>query len=236
MKRLSSEVAFAIDQMRRVWPEFKREPITVARREITSSLIWLRTVLQPDAVLGLVSAVLIICCISLGVILFGGGHKEIADVAENGEVVEVLDFRLPQVIAANDKKTGTGTKGRVGFNVGKGEGSETQQKSSRGGGGSGNHDQLAASIGKVPVPSAIPAPINRPLPNPSLPATGIDLDPALWRNLNAVAYGDPRSKSTVESKGPGDGGVIGSGHGFGDGAGDGSGVGPGYGGNIGGGR
>jgi TonB family protein len=234
-RRLSSEVVFAIEQMRRVWPEFKREPITVARREITSLLIWLRSVLQPNAVLGLVSAVLLICCISLGVILLGGGHK--ADVAEYGEVVEVLDFRLPQqVIAANDDKIGTGTKGRVGFNVGKGEGSEAQQKFARGGGGSGNHDQLAASIGKPPVPSAIPAPINRPLPNPSLPAAGIDLDPALWRNLNAVAYGDPRSKSTVESKGPGDGGVIGTGQGFGDGAGDGNGFGPGYDGNIGGGR
>ena len=64
---------------------------------------------------------------------------------------------------------------------------------------------------------------------------GLDIDPALWRNLNYASYGDPRSKSTTPSNGPGDGGGIGNGNGPGIGEGDGPGFGRGRNGNIGGG-
>jgi TonB family protein len=90
-------------------------------------------------------------------------------------------------------------------------------------------------VGKVPPPSEIPAPINPPLPHASLPLAGVDLDPALWRNLPFAAYGDPRSKSNVTSNGPGSSGGVGTGDGLGVGSGDGNGVGPGDHGNTGGG-
>ena len=62
---------------------------------------------------------------------------------------------------------------------------------------------------------------------------GIDIDPALWKDLKAPVYGNPRSKSETESKGPGDDEGIGTGKGTGIGEGDGPGVGPGEKGNMG---
>ena len=118
---------------------------------------------------------------------------------------------------------------------GKGEGSKPEPQASHGGGGSGARNPRPAQLGAVPQPSAIAAPINPPLPNPALPLAGTDIDPALWKNLPFSTYGDPRSKSTLASKGPGDGGAIGTGHGLGSGEGDGNGVGPGNDGNTGGG-
>jgi TonB family protein len=70
--------------------------------------------------------------------------------------------------------------------------------------------------------------------SPSLPVAGIDVDPALWKDLKAPAYGDPRSTSDVSSKGPGNGGGIGTNNGLGIGEGDGGGYGPGSKGNMGG--
>jgi TonB family protein len=81
--------------------------------------------------------------------------------------------------------------------------------------------------------AAIPkAPPVHPL---SLPVAGIDIDPALWKDLKAPVYGDPRSNSDVPSKGPGEGGGIGTNKGLGIGPGDGNGYGPGHQRNMGGG-
>ena len=63
----------------------------------------------------------------------------------------------------------------------------------------------------------------------------MDIDPALWKDLKAPVYGDPLSRSTVESKGPGEGEGIGPNKGLGIGSGDGPGYGPGRDGNMGGG-
>ncbi|HLR06774.1 MAG TPA: energy transducer TonB, partial [Pyrinomonadaceae bacterium] len=73
--------------------------------------------------------------------------------------------------------------------------------------------------------------------NPALPMPAtLDADPVLFppdtRNLN---YGDPKSRSTTPSSGPGSGNGIGSGNGGGVGPGNGGGYGPGNGGNTGGG-
>jgi protein TonB len=61
----------------------------------------------------------------------------------------------------------------------------------------------------------------------------MDIDPALWKDLKAPVFGDPRSTSTVESKGPGEGEGIGINKGTGIGEGSGPGSGPGRDGNIG---
>jgi protein TonB len=63
----------------------------------------------------------------------------------------------------------------------------------------------------------------------------MDIDPALWKDLKAPVYGDPRSHSEVPSKGPGSGDGIGTNQGLGIGEGNGPGFGPGEKGNMGGG-
>ena len=98
------------------------------------------------------------------------------------------------------------------------------------------HEQLPSSQGRLPAQSVIPATITRTYARlPSLPDAGIDIDPALWRKLDFASYGDPRSKSTIESNGSGDGGGIGTGKGTGIGEGENNGFGPGRKGNMGGG-
>ena len=148
----------------------------------------------------------------------------------------MLSFNLPaEPPKPEGSGVGVGSNGRVGLSKGKGEGSEAEPKPAHGGGSGGDLNKLEAQQGKVPPPSEIPARISPPLPNPSLAAAGVDLDPALWKNLPFVAFGDPRSKSTVASNGPGDGGGVGTNKGLGVGDGSGNGVGPGNDGNTGGG-
>jgi len=127
--------------------------------------------------------------------------------------------------------------GRVGFERDKGEGSNPAPKHARGGGSGGLHDPVEPQKGKPPQPSVVAAAIPKlpPINKPSLPAAGIDIDPALWHDLKAPVYGDPRSKSRVRSNGPGDGGGVGTQLGTGIGDGKGPGFGPGENGNIGGG-
>ena len=84
------------------------------------------------------------------------------------------------------------------------------------------------------IPAPIPTTYAR-LPPQALPAAGIDIDPVLWKDLPFPTYGDPRSKSTMPSNGPGDGGGVGTNQGPGIGEGDGPGLGPGRKGNMGGG-
>lgn len=236
-RRLTREVSFAIDQLRLLWPEFKKEPVMVTQREINSLLKWFNAMARPNVLVGLTTAILVVLSASLSLILFGKGTSQNNFALEDDvEVVEMISVIPGETPPPEGSGVGATSNGRVGFNQGRGEGSDTKLKASRGGGGSGKHDLKPASAGKIQVPSSIPAPLSPPLPNASLPQAGIDLDPALWRNLPFVAYGDPRSKSIETSRGPGDGGAIGSGEGLGNGPGKGNGVGPGEGGNTGGGK
>jgi protein TonB len=125
----------------------------------------------------------------------------------------------------------------VGFNEGKGQGSGPTPKRAQGGGSGGNRNPAPPQTGKLPPPSLIQAaiPVAPPINPPALPAAGIDLDPALWKDLKAPVYGDPRSNSEIPSKGPGEGEGIGTNRGTGIGDGDGPGVFKGDGGNMGGG-
>lgn len=123
----------------------------------------------------------------------------------------------------------------AGFNEGTGQGSGPIPRPAQGGGGGGNHDRNPPQKGELPPPSRIVAaiPIAPPVHAPVLPVAGIVIDPALWKDLEAPAYGDPRSASVIPSKGPGDGEGIGTNRGVGIGEGDGPGVGPGTSGNTG---
>jgi TonB family protein len=118
-------------------------------------------------------------------------------------------------------------------------GSGPIQRASHGGGGGGSHDAAPSQVGKLPPPvsSPIPAaiPIALPVHAQMLPVAGINIDPAMWHDVKAPVYGDPRSISTIPSKGPGDGEGIGISRGSGIGDGNGPGFGPGENGNAGGG-
>jgi protein TonB len=153
------------------------------------------------------------------------------------EPAQIVLFLPDPNAAPEDQGIGAGDKGRVGFASDKGEGSAPEPKKSTGGGGGGQHDPLPTQQGGVPPPSPIPAPIPKfpPVQKQTLPVAGIDIDPALWRNLPMAGYGDPRSKSPAPSNGPGDGGGMGTANGTGIGEGSGPGFGPGKDGNIGGG-
>ena len=125
----------------------------------------------------------------------------------------------------------------VGFNQGTGQGSGPIPRLAQGGGGGGNRDRNPPQSGELPPPSTVMAaiPITPPLNPPALPVAGIDIDPALWKDLKAPVYGEPRSTSEISSKGPGYGEGIGTNRGAGIGDGSGPGVYAGNNGNTGGG-
>ena len=239
LERLLVQIAFLRDELKRSWIEFKNNPITfsqTAKRRITQCL---RTLLSTPYVLpATLAAVAAITCAILIVVLFDKTASRPGDVVANAghEEVVIMDVAKP-VDSTNKLSTGKDGPGRVGFQDKKGEGSGPTPKRAQGGGGGGSHNPIPPQAGKLPPPSNIVAaiPTAPPIHPPTLPVAGIDIDPSLWKDLKAPVYGDPRSKSEIESKGPGEGEGIGTGRGPGIGEGNGPGVGPGEKGNIGGG-
>ncbi len=241
-QRLTTELRFVVYRLMQAWPDFKRDPIGVTRRGLIQLVDRLRQLSRaPNVLAGVATALLVVLSAVLILIMLERAapkRNQSADrEREDAAQIVMLNF-ADQSNPLNGPGVGAGSNGRVGINQGKGEGSESEPKPSRGGGGGGTHDPLPPQQGRLPQPSAIPAPIPKlpPLNKATLPDAGIDIDPALWKNLPMSVYGDPRSKSTASSNGPGDGGGMGTGNGPGIGEGNGPGVGPGDDGNIGGGK
>src|SRR5437763_14911898 len=152
-------------------------------------------------------------------------------------------LELTQMITDIPADQPTPDEGNAGMAKGSGGGSKTEKIKPGGGGGGGREEKTDASNGKLPQTSLTTPQVVAPDPHPPviknpalpMPAT-LDADPVLFppdtRNLQ---YGDPKSKSTTASSGPGTGNGIGSGTGGGVGRGSGGGYGPGEGGNTGGG-
>ena len=239
IERLAIEIRFLGHQLEQSWPDFKRDPLGFGKGAVTKGKQRLRRALRAPSSLAAITASMLIV-ISAAVILLLSGRMSKENERKRGDEgltqIAMLDFPKSNTIPEG-KGIGAAEKGRVGLAKGKGEGSAPEPKKSRGGGGSGNHDLLPAQQGKVPPPSPIPAPIPQfpPALKQALPVAGIDIDPALWKNLPLAVYGDPRSKSSAPSNGPGDLGGMGTGNGTGIGEGlKGSGFGPGQDGNIGG--
>jgi TonB family protein len=238
-RRLAREVTYLFVRMARAWPEFRRDPglfITTHLQLLGGHLK--KALARPYALRAAASALMTVLVVIVAVSLLENRKSQGTSLSESDDSLEsqLINF-LPEADKKTDPGIGDGGKGRVGFNRGKGEGSNPQTARSQGGGGGGMGQELPPSQGKLPVPSLIPAPIStriyERLPQ-ALPDAGIDLDPALWRNLNFAVYGDPRSKSTTPSNGPGEGGGVGTGKGTGIGEGENNGVGPGRKGNMGG--
>lgn len=239
LDRLTTELRFVGCQLRLAWPALKRDPVGFSRSTVLELGIRLRRAAQPGTLAALATAISLVLSAILILIVIGNRTKENdlvqRDTGERAEFVEFLPDPNP---AKEDHGVGAaGSGGRVGFARGRGEGSAPEPKRSTGGGGGGNHDPLPAQVGKVPPPSEIPAPIPKlpPAKAQALPSAGVDIDPALWKNLPLAVYGDPRSKSTAPSNGPGADGGMGTGTGQGVGEGLRSGFGPGWNGGIGGG-
>ncbi|HXM48943.1 MAG TPA: energy transducer TonB [Pyrinomonadaceae bacterium] len=240
LPRLASQLSFVMNQAKQAWPSFRSDPRafsgTVIRQGTRS---FKQNVLRPHVLSGVTTALFIVGAIVLGVLVWEKrtGRVPTIDLIENGdELVRTVEIDPgDQAKHNNDSGVGVGDKGRVGVNKGKGEGSGFNPARSQGGGGGGDGNPAPASRGRVPIASIIPAPISTTMARlpKTLPDAGIDIDAALWRNLSLSAYGDPRSKSTTHSNGPGEDGGVGTNKGTGIGEGEGPGFGPGRKGNIG---
>jgi TonB family protein len=233
-RRLATEFAFLIERIRGSWSQFKNDPIAFSKSMSVDLGKYLgETLRRPYAGSGLAAALAVVTLLVLSVAFLAKRTAKTIVVESPDDLyrVSILDASNPQ-----PGKTGTGGQenGRVGFNRGKGEGSNARPARAQGGGSGGNREQLPPSLGRLPVASPITAPITRTYARlPSLPEAGIDIDPALWRNLNLASYGDPRSKSTATSNGPGEDGGVGTNKGTGIGEGEGPGFGRGRNGNTG---
>jgi TonB family protein len=177
--------------------------------------------------------------IVVGGLFFWDRHQQAKGLSAQNED----DLELTQMITDIPNSQPTPDEGTAGMAKGTGGGSKPKQEKAGGGGGGGREEQAPASFGKLPqadlrIPQVVaPDPHPPVIKNPALPMPAtLDADPALFppdtRQLN---YGDPKSKSTTASSGPGTGNGIGSGTGGGVGPGSGGGYGPGEGGNTGGG-
>jgi TonB family protein len=185
------------------------------------------------------AAMLVMISVAVILLLSDTAPEENNPHHDGEELAEITMLNLTNP-TANPVGHGVGTtsQGRVGFARGRGEGSAPEARRSTGGGSGGLRDRLPPQQGRVPPPSPIPAPIPKfpPARKLVLPVAGIDIDPKLWQNLPMPVYGDPRSKSSAPSNGPGDDGGMGTAHGEGIGEGSGPGFGPGQDGGIGGNR
>lgn len=241
VQRLAIEIRFVAQRLRRAWPSIRRNPVGFLRQEIHLFRLQVgRAVRRPYVVSGLATALALIVVVTLTILIMDKRSSDqfISDDGLN-ELVRTVTIDLKTNPNPESKPgVGAGSNGRVGFDQGRGEGSRPTPARAQGGGGGGTNNPLTASQGRVPVPSAIPAPIPTTYARAlqALPAAGIDIDPVLWKDLPLPNYGDPRSKSTVASNGPGEGGGVGDGKGDGIGSGENNGVGPGSKGNIGGGK
>ena len=241
-RRLANQLRFLVDQASQAWPSFKRDPIAFFAsrvREITRSLK--QSLRRPHVISGATTALFIMGAVILSVFLLERHPRKVREVdliGSGDELVRTVEIDLTSEARHNDDPgVGVGDKGRVGLGSGKGEGANPKPARSQGGGSGGNGSQTPASVGRVPVPSIIPAPISTTMARlpQALPDAGIDIDAALWRNLALSSYGDPRSKSTTPANGRGEGGGVGTNNGTGIGDGEGPGFGPGRDGNTGGG-
>jgi len=239
-QRLANEIEFVAHRFRRAWPSIRTNPLAFLRHETHLFRLKLRRAVErPHVVSGLATALALIVAMTLTILTIEKRSKSqlINDDGAN-ELVNTVTIDLSTNPNPESKPgVGAGSNGRVGFANGRGEGSRPTPARSHGGGGGGTNNPLTASQGRIPIPSVIPAPIPTTYARApqTLPAAGIDIDPVLWKDLPFPNYGDPRSKSTTASNGPGEAGGVGTGKGDGIGSGENNGVGPGRKGNIGGG-
>jgi TonB family protein len=238
--RLIAELSSVSHELRGVLLELRRDPFGVSSRLSSQAVTGVRRRLaQPDLLVGHASGLLVVISMVL-LIIAAGRTKTIESQTGNAHDFSPDDVVMLDSSAAADVTAGgydLRARGRVGLRSEKGEGSAPDRMRAQGGGTGGLGHTTPAQRGKIPPPSAIPAPIPiHPPLNPTLPVAGIDLDPLLWRDIKYPAYGVPSSALDIPSNGPGTGGGMGTNNGLGIGDGRGNGYGPGTDGNTGGGQ
>src|SRR5215204_310901 len=238
IRRLAIQITFLKEELKRSWVDLKNDPVAFGTRLGRDVFCTLKKfVSTPNALPACLTAVAAIATVVLLVLLIertSPFRERPHDSSAPPLELVLIDVAKPPDSHARPS-IGKDGPGRVGFQRGKGEGSGDVRRVSGGGGGGGNRNPMPPQTGKLPPPSTIAAaiPIAPPINPPALPVAGIDIDPALWKDLKAPVYGDPRSKSETPSKGPGEGEGIGTKRGTGIGEGIGPGVGPGRDGNTG---
>src|SRR5215213_4424162 len=236
-ERLLIQLVFLRDELKQSWIELKNNPITFSKTTSRDLFRRLRTLISsPNLIPATLTAVAAITCVIAIALLVDRKTETIAEdtMIAGKEDLVILEVSKP-LDSTNKPSIGKDGPGRVGFRNKSGEGSGQTQKLAKGGGSGGNHNPIPPQTGKLPPPSSILAaiPTRPPINSPALPVAGIDIDPALWKDLKAPVYGDPKSTSETPSKGPGDGEGIGTNKGLGIGNGFGPGYGPGKDGNMG---
>jgi TonB family protein len=231
IRRLAIQLAFLNNELKRGWVDFKKDPVPFGTYLTHSIVRRLEKLLSTANVIAITAVTVVV----IVVLMVERRLQEKAGVEPPSEIV-LLNVAKPLDSTAASR-IGKDGAGRVGFQKDKGEGSGASPKPAQGGGGGGNRNPTPPQAGKLPPPSQILAaiPTAPPIHPPALPVAGIDIDPALWKDLKAPVYGDPRSKSETSSKGPGEDEGIGTNKGLGIGDGSGPGFGPGNNGNMGGG-
>ena len=211
---------------------------TLLKRDRSADVMGARPADSRNALAGIVVSFAMVFAVAGGYFLFTALLRPTSAAAQSAE-----DLELTQMITDIPNEQPTPDEGTAGMAKGNGGGSKPKQEKAGGGGGGGRQEKTDASNGKLPqadlrIPQVVaPDPHPPVIKNPALPMPAtLDADPVLFppdtRNLN---YGDPKSRSTTPSSGPGNGNGIGSGNGGGVGPGNGGGYGPGNGGNTGGG-
>lgn len=231
--RLLEELQSLKIEIKNSWPEFKRHPIRTIKDFSKSIIKSVRQLFAPSVLVSLLTVVTVVLMVVL--IERVSPRNGLTPHVEDHLTSELTILNLSPLESKSDDGIGKNGKSRVGFQTSTGEGSGAARSRAQGGGSGGENEPIPPQAGKLPPPSTILAAIPKtpPIHPPSLPLAGIDIDPALWRDLKEPVFGDPFSNSRDSSKGPGEGGGIGNNKGTGIGSGDGPGVGPGKNGNMG---
>lgn len=234
ISRLAIQIAFVREELKRSWPNFKEDPVTFGR-VVTHQLLHSLSSTPNAMPATLAAAVAIAFVIVMALLVDKNTRTTDRALIEVEPEVVMMSFTNP--FNSGTGSIGLDGPGRVGFQKGTGEGSGPSPRLAHGGGGGGNHTPLPPQSGKLPPPSDIQAaiPTAPPTHPQALPVAGMDIDPALWTDLKAPVFGDPKATTPIaESKGQGEGEGIGKGKGLGVGSGFGPGYGPGRDGNMGG--
>ena len=204
LPRLATELMALEQECKLAWPYFKQHPIRTTARFVRRTLKRsVRVLLAPNVLTALSTVSMIV----LAVLVFERTHRTFGGTDNSAETLPTSELTVSN-LKELDKKDNEGSigrngNGRVGFQQDKsGEGSGEIRRQAQGGGGGGEHEPLPPQAGKLPPPSNILAAIPKtpPVYPPTLPVAGMDVDPALWKDLKAPVYGDPRSISDVSSR------------------------------------
>jgi len=134
-RRLIAEVRFVEDELKRAWPDMKRDPLGFVIQGFSRALLALkRLLLAPNIPAGILTAFLVMVSVVLIVrVLERSPALSVHTPAQNEDsnVGEVVTLTL---VKTNDADLGVGLKGkgRVGFERDKGEGSNPAQQRAQG--------------------------------------------------------------------------------------------------------